>query len=370
MKKVKQILIAGLLGLSLFGLSVFAWVKAPGAYSMSERRSLAQLPALSAETLVSGKYMTGFDAYAADQFPMRDGFRYFKSAVARTVFRQKDVHGLYVENGYLSKLEYPINDERVNRAIRKINEIQTSYLEGTDCRTYLSVIPDKNYFLASPYGYPALDYEELAGRVYDGTFCETYIDIFDLLSLEDYYRTDQHWRQECVIPVAQRLVGEMNPEAAGCGLTDYEEHVLDQPFYGAYVGQAAISIAPDEIHYLTSECIDGCKVTSYNTGAAAQAQMYDLSKAYGRDPYEMFLSGSDPLLVIENPGASSEKELVVFRDSFGSSLIPLMVDAYEKITVVDLRYMRSNLLGNYIEFDDQDVLFLYSALILNNNISM
>ena len=84
----------------------------------------------------------------------------------------------------------------------------------------------------------------------------------------------------------------------------------------------------------------------------------------------MFLSGSDALLTIENPNAATEKELVVFRDSFGSSLAPLLATGYAKITLVDLRYLQSDLLGNFIDFENQDVLFLYSTLVLNNTVTM
>ena len=87
----------------------------------------------------------------------------------------------------------------------------------------------------------------------------------------------------------------------------------------------------------------------------------------GKDPYEMFLAGSDALLVIDNPNATTDKELIVFRDSFGSSLLPLMMESYAKVTVVDIRYISSSLLGNFIEFKDQDVLFLYSTLVLNSS---
>jgi hypothetical protein len=83
----------------------------------------------------------------------------------------------------------------------------------------------------------------------------------------------------------------------------------------------------------------------------------------------MFLAGSDALLVIENPNATTDKELVVFRDSFGSSLLPLLIESYTKVTVVDIRYISSNLLGNFLEFNDQDVLFIYSTLVLNSSTS-
>ena len=47
--------------------------------------------------------------------------------------------------------------------------------------------------------------------------------------------------------------------------------------------------------------------------------------------------------------------------------MPLLVEDYAKITLVDIRYIYSGVLGNYIEFEDQDVLFLYSTLVLNNS---
>jgi hypothetical protein len=51
-------------------------------------------------------------------------------------------------------------------------------------------------------------------------------------------------------------------------------------------------------------------------------------------------------------------------------MIPLLVQGYRTITLVDLRYMNSSMLGQFIEFVDQDVLFLYSTLVLNNSNSL
>ena len=56
---------------------------------------------------------------------------------------------------------------------------------------------------------------------------------------------------------------------------------------------------------------------------------------------------------------------MLFRDSFGSSLAPLLLSGYRKVTLVDLRYIASSQLERFITFTDQDVLFLYSSLILN-----
>lgn len=57
----------------------------------------------------------------------------------------------------------------------------------------------------------------------------------------------------------------------------------------------------------------------------------------------------------------------MFRDSFGSSLAPLFIEGYKKITLVDIRYMHPNMLEQFIEFNNQDVLFIYSTSVLNNS---
>ena len=93
--------------------------------------------------------------------------------------------------------------------------------------------------------------------------------------------------------------------------------------------------------------------------------VYDLDRAAGRDPYELFLSGSLSLVTMENPHAKENRELVLFRDSFGSSIAPLLLSGYSKITLVDLRYIHPDCLAQFLDFEDCDVLFLYSTLTLS-----
>ena len=92
-----------------------------------------------------------------------------------------------------------------------------------------------------------------------------------------------------------------------------------------------------------------------------------MKKANGKDPYEMYLSGPVSLITIENQDTTSDKELIIFRDSFASSITPLLTEAYSKITLVDIRYLRSDFLDKFIDFNHQDILFLYSSLVLNNS---
>lgn len=346
-----------------FALCFYGWMKPTDAYSDSERRELAVAPSVTQESLLSGTFMTAFETYTQDQFPAREWFRTIKARTQLDIFRQKDNNKIYKVGTFISKLEYPLQETMLEIAAQKFQYLYDTYMSEHGIQPYFCIIPDKNYVLARSNGYLSMDYDVLFDEMRQKTEYMQFIDIRDLMEQEDYYRTDTHWKQECILDVADTI-------AAAMGNTlhwEYETITVSQPFYGVYAGQSALAVEPDTLTYLTNDLLQACTVTSYDTGTAKTAQMYDMTKLDGKDPYEMFLGGADAMLVIENPNADSDKELIVFRDSFGSSLLPLMIESYQKVTLVDIRYINSRILGNFIEFKDQDVLFLYSTLLLNNS---
>ncbi len=329
-------------------------------YSDSERRKLTPAPALSAENVWSGRFMSGFEAYAADAFPFRDSFRRIKALTARNVFLRQDNNGIYEADGFLAALEYPMNEASLMRAAERFRFICRKYLTDEN-QVYLCVIPDKNCFLAEEGGHPSMDYAEFEKRMAELADFAEYIPISDLLEKDDYYKTDTHWRQERITDVADRLARAMGTALLG----DYEVHTLERDFYGVYYGQAALPIAPEHLQYVTGEDIRACEV--YDWQNSREIPVYDMEKAAGRDPYEMFLSGSISLLTIRNPDAGTEKKLVIFRDSFGSSLAPLLVSGYSQIVLADIRYIHPDHLERFVDFENCDVLFLYSTLVLNHS---
>lgn len=341
------------------GLVALAWVKPADDLSLSERRPLAQIPEINAENVLSGQYMTDFEDYATDQFPARDLFRKLKAIYHYNVAGRLDNNSIYIEDGYAAQLEYPLNTDAVDHALERLQWVTEKYL--ADCNVYCAVIPDKGYYLAEANGYPSMDYEALFNKVKTGLPNATHITLTDCLTIEDYYRTDTHWRQEKLIPAATRLCESMGVSAP----TGLKQTKLDVDFYGVYYGQAALPMAAEEMYILESNLLKGCQVFNYETGK--YGSVYDLEKLSGKDPYEVYLSGPRTLLRIENPNATTDKELIVFRDSFGSSMVPLLVKDYRTVTLVDIRYIAADLLAGYVDFQDQDVLFLYSTLILNSS---
>ena len=359
-ERMKQIVLTVVMALFLLGVSLWCWFKPADTFSISERRELKRFPTLTVQTVLDGKFMSGFEDYALDQFPMRDELRTLKALSVRYLYAQQDNNGIYMADGYLSKLEFPMRQNSVDRAASVFQSVCDSFLKDTNANVYFSVIPDKNYFLAEANGYPSIDYQKMVDSLREQMPYMTYIDLFDRLELEDYYRTDSHWRQEKIEDVADDLASGMGVERR----EEYTEHGVPTPFYGVYAGQSALPLDGEQLSYLSCDTLENCIVYDHENGR--EIPVYDLNKTTGKDPYEMFLSGSLSLITIENPMADTDRELIIFRDSFGSSIAPLLVECYSKVTLVDIRYLVSWRLGDFIEFDDQDVLFLYSTGVLNN----
>ncbi len=358
MKKLCTVLLLILWG----ALAAFAWFGPAEDISESERRPLEQMPELSGEAVLSGSFMADFEDYSLDQFPLRDSFRALKSLFHQYVLGQKDCNGIYIADGYALKQEYPLNEVSVEHFLDRINYLRHRYL--ADSRVTMAIVPDKGYYLAEDSGHLAMDYGKLYTMIAEGMPWAKHVDLTEALSASDYYRTDTHWRQEKLLDAAGIL-------AANLGITapmaeDYTVKTVDRPFYGVYYGQAALPMEPEEMLWLDSNILSQCTVYDHETGETLG--IYDLEKAANaRDQYDMYLSGAKSLLTIDNPAARTDRELIVFRDSFGSSMIPLLIHDYGRVTVVDIRYIRIDVLDRFIAFNGQDVLVMYSTLVLNQS---
>lgn len=370
-------------------LCFFVWTKPDEEYSAVERRLLKQMPDCSPEALLSGRFMSAFEEYCLDQFPFRDAFRGVKAMTSLTL----DNNGVYVVEDEIEgelcevicDMDYPLNEDSLQYASKRFQNVYDMYLKDNHCQVYLSIIPDKNYFYGAENGYLSMDYGKLVDIMSEENPNMTYIDIFPYLSAEDHYRTDIHWRQEKLADVADVLLDGMRQEIDSLetevqGTEEVEqvtseENATIQPqyrtmtvegdFYGVYYGQAALPIEPDTLQYLTNDTIEQMKVFDYQNNM--EIPVYDKEKIESDDPYELYVGGPISLATIENPMCDNGKNLIIFRDSFGSSIAPLLAQGYEKTTLIDIRYILPSMLERYVDFQDADVLFLYSTPVLNHS---
>lgn len=364
--KIKNIMMTIVFFVFILFVTVYCVATPDEISSLSERRELVQFPRLSKEMILSGEFSSDFESYTTDQFPKRDALRAIKAFIAQKVLGKADNNGLFIADGHISKLDSKESEEMMNHAAERFAFLYNKYLK--DNKIYFSIVPDKNMYLANKNGYPSLDYIGFADKMQKKVGFMEYVDIYGLLSASDYYTTDTHWKQEKITDVAEYLSSAMGKEIDG---DSYKENTFEKPFYGVYSGQYALKHPADTIKYLTSETLDNSIVTYYDTGKPRIGSMYNMGKAEGKDSYEMFLSGTMPLVTLEKPSGNLKNHLILFRDSFGSSIAPLFLNGYDKVTVIDTRYVKSDFLGQFVDFDkNADVLFLYSSTLLNNSLAI
>lgn len=350
MKRKASIATAAVFLAVLFGFSLLHLALPDREVSRSERRRLAQLPPLS-----SG-FSDKLEEYMLDQFPLREQLRTVNSLVRLYGLGQADIHSIYLQGGGAFRMDGPLQEKQVRHAAAVFSAVQETYFPSLP--PHYVIVPDKN--AKAETSRPRLDTETMRGIVREALPGMTEIDIWDLLSADDYYKTDPHWRQERLLPVAAAICEALGADAPGT----FTEKTLS-PFYGAYYGQAALPMAPDTLTYLESADTKAAKVTGPELDGAQPVYRPELLD--GTDGYDVFLSGAQAVLTVTSPNVHNGRHLVLFRDSFGSSLAPLLLGSFERITLVDLRYISAARLTDYADLSDAtDVLYLCSTAVWNN----
>ncbi len=307
-----------------------------------------------------------FENFAVDQFPLRQFFRYIKAHFVTGILGMNENNGYAVKDDSIAQITPNFNQAILDYQIGRLEYMYQTYLKDNGGNHYFAVIPDKNYYFGTQYGYPMPDYDALVEQMKDSLSGMEYIDIFGSLELGDYYKTDWHWDQSKLDGVLETLGAAMGFGDRMPAWNSYERNEL--PFTGGYTSQSALYPKDETLTYFLNDVLKACKVYNYST--KVYSGLYDMEKYEAGNPqYGFFLSDGAPLQRIDNPNATTDKKLIVFRDSYGSSILPLMAEGYKSIYVVDIRYINPDyvvqMLGGNVK--GMDVLYLYSSTILNTN---
>lgn len=351
--KNKILVVVFIIYISLF--SLVSIILPDKEISNSERRKLKDFP----EFEFDSEWISKLDGYLLDHVVFRDEFRSIKANYNYKLLNRLDNNGIYLKNNYIFKSNYPTNKKSINNFIETINKLSNDFSKNNN--VYIMVIPDKNYYLDSD-DFLNIDYDYIYKEVNKLGFKN--IEIRDLLELDDYYETDTHWRQEKLDKIVERMSKSLKFKYE---TINYKKNSYDK-FYGVYYGESAINRKPEKLVYLTNNLFDNVTVKYLENDKLNS--IYNVDKLDGMDSYDVYLDGASSFIEITNNKATSDKELVIFRDSFGSSLSPLLVNYYKKITVIDNRYISSSYYKDLIKFNNQDILFMYSTLFINESGSL
>lgn len=172
-----------------------------------------------------------------------------------------------------------------------------------------------------------------------------------------YFRTDHHQTAYGSFLVYQTLCEQLGitPYAE----SDFTKEDLSDRFYGTTWSKAALFDAkPDTVSVYRPNFDIGYKV-NYVYESKQSDSMYEPAWLDKKDKYSVFFDGNHPVVTVDTTNHNG-KSLAVFKDSYANSILPLLVNHYESVHIIDLRYFSADPLAYLDEHGITDMLVLYN----------
>ena len=317
-----------------------------------ENKILQKFPRFNYENIKSGRFMSQFDTYVSDQFPLRNMFLYAKNGL-NYALGQREFRNIYVtSSGKLlekyteNKDVLSANIEFINNSVKDIDVKSTLFLVPNSISIYKDELP--KYFLTD-------NQEDSYKFISEKLDMNLYSPLNVLKKHKNeyiYFNTDHHWTQlGAKIAFEDFFNQKIN--------SDYT--LLSDNFFGTYYSKAMLNnINADKIYCYKDlgqfeNVLDGLHSNS----------LYNSSKLESKNKYQYFLNGDPAEGIIHGDGKGS---ILIIKDSFAHNFLPFLAKIYKTIHIIDPRYSNTSI-TNYIETnkDIDEVLFLLSLSTINSD---
>ena len=355
-----EVISAAIATLMLLAVSIFSFIAKDREYSENENRYLAQKPLLSLSSIEDGKFMKDTDSYLSDQFVMRDLLVSTRTGID-VFFGKREINGVYIgRKHYLFEKPSAFDEQRMNKTTATMNAISS---KNPNVRSYVAIAPNSSEVLSKymPLNAPSENQTEQINKIYSKLTGYTAVDLCEpLKSAENpdelYYKTDHHWTAAAVDIAFPKIASAMQLNTGG--LT-YENIPVTNSFKGTLASSSGIFSASDTISVPAYKPDIMYRVTYVAEGKTCNT-VFDSSKLDEKSKYEVFFGGNFAQINIEsNP--LSDRTLVIIKDSYANSLIPLLIPHFKKIIIIDPRYYNENIQSTIEQEEVTDILWLYNA---------
>lgn len=331
-------------------------------FSENENRYLSSKPKISINEILNGKYFKNFEKYVDDQFVFRDKLYEIKTQV-QILAGNKDINGVYLaKDNYLieKKLDSEVDKEKLQENMNKINEFTNN---NKDKKIQMMIVPTASLILEEKLPKNASEYnqneilDEIKNNLKNATFIDLREQLLDHKEEYIYYKTDHHWTSLGSYYAYQEWCKYNNINTE---IKDYSRKTVTAEFKGSLYSKVLNrNVEEDEIEIFIPKEEVNYEVT-YNFNKNSNSSIYDFEKLKTKDKYQIFFGGNYPEIKIDTSN-KNEKKILLLKDSYANSFIPFLLNNYENIYVVDMRYFKENLDEYMAENDINEILILYNA---------
>ena len=377
MNRKRKARIANLIGkifiILLFLVMIINVIVPDREESELENRALEQRPRFNLTTILSGDFMEQWEKYLSDQFAGRDTWRSLKVSLDRLGGARKE-NDIYIGKAgqLMEDIEVP-DDGRLDANLTAIRDFAETY---EDIPVTMMLVPDAACILNDSL--PAFARVEdqrqmfsMAERKLGDTV--NWVDTVSILnnhkSEKLYYKTDHHWTTQGAFYVFQDAAETLGIE--GDVSDDFVSYTVTDSFNGVLAASSGVGLDEmEQIDIYAPTGGDDDVVVNYVDEGRKTTSLYDSSKLETRDKYGVFLGGNTSVVDIRTV-STSQKRLLVVKDSFADCFIPFLAPYYREIVVVDPRYYSGTMQDIMDSYRITDALILYSGntFFTDNNIS-
>lgn len=338
-----------------------------------ENRSLESRPRFNLTTILSGDFMEQWEQYLSDQFVGRDTWRSLKVGLDRLGGARME-NDIYIGKGgqLLENIEVP-DEEQLEANLTAIKDFSDTY---ENIPVTMMLVPDAACILSDSL--PAFARVEDQRQMFSMAERElgdsvNWIDTVSILnnhkSEKLYYKTDHHWTTQGAFYVFQDAAKTLGIE--GDVSDDFVSYTVTDSFNGVLAASSGVGLdEKEQIDIYAPTEGDDDVVVNYVDEGRKTTSLYDSSKLETRDKYGVFLGGNTSVIDIRTV-STSQKRLLVVKDSFADCFIPFLAPYYREIVVVDPRYYSGTMDDIMDTYRITDALILYSGntFFTDNNIS-
>ncbi len=370
LKKITTLIFIGI----LFGFFIINLVVPDRKFSAAENRSLQEFPRFNASQYIEGRYMKKLENYANDQFVGRGVFVRIKSALDLSIGKN-EANGVYLgHDGYLIEEIKDPDMKRFTAREKALTEFKSSY---PNINMYFLLAPNAGNIMREKLPFAAQNADQ--NKYMDDFFKALRAGGFYTIDVREdfehakkdaqlYYRTDHHWTGNGAYIAYKDAVKTMG---AGEPI-EYSPHLVKNDFKGSLYSKSGFVNGKNDSIWIWLPKDGSGKLDSvifYPDTKKKTTEFYRLKNLSIKDAYSVFGGTNHPMYKIETP-VKSNKRLLVIKDSYANSLVPLLAPHYRSIVVVDPRYYFEDI-DDLIESEGiTDILFLYNANTLFNDDSL
>ncbi len=352
-------------------LSLYGFIAPDRDFSENENRVLEKAPVLTVQTLLDGSFMKKCETYLTDQFPFRDQAIYVKSYVDRLVGKREE-NGAYIgKNGFIFDKQSQYDKDKMTSLAELINSFCN---QNPELNTVFALSPNSSYIYSENLpDYLSIDSQKESIEHFTSLLTGEIntVDTINALNKakEDYqvfYRTDHHWTTRGAYSVFEQIAKALSLETEK---VNYEFHNVANGFKGTLSGKVMSLGSSDSVEVCFPSASQGTFFIDFYGEKEKSASFFFEEKLSEKNKYEVFLGGNYGKALITT-NLESDRKLVVIKDSYANCLLPMLTPYFSKILVLDPRYMTESVEAIMQQDSFTDLLFIYNANTLYQDISL